>query len=362
MVARKKMVVIAAAVVFVAALIIMMPYIQALLAILFHPTVPAYSDYQIQRDLILEANGGVVNNVSLDLPAPGNVNLTGEVQTVSDVSYSMTPTESMKAGVPWLTWSGGMFQGSERFDVRITFSLHVEAKVWHIAASDSLNASDIPSSLKTKYSGDEWKIVVDDPRIVNAAQSIAGGEQNAEAALRDIYDWITTNVHYYASSSADPASSVETLLSRAGDCDDQAILFCALARASGIPAWLQLGALYDRSTNEWGGHGWVQSYIPLKAGGGEYVVIDTVNREFLVWSPNKFLEYTDDGDAAHLYDYYYSFHLYYDELTYPPGVEPVFTESYATLYHHDSSERIALAIGAGTMMVTSVTRPGIALA
>ena len=47
-----------------------------------------------------------------------------------------------------------------------------------------------------------------------------------------------------------------------GDCDDQAMLFCSLARASGVPAWLQLGALYDKGQDEWFGHGWVQAYVP----------------------------------------------------------------------------------------------------
>lgn len=365
MVARRKIIAIAAAVVLVAALIVMMPYIQALLALLFQPSMPTYSDYQIQRDLVLSANGGTVTNVTIDLPRPSNCSLTGEVQTVSSVTYSIAPTESTKAGVQWLTWTGDTFQGSEQFDVRITMSLHVEAKVWRTAASDSLNISDIPSSLKTTYDGDEWKIIVNDPRIVNASHSIVGEEQNVEVALREIYDWITGNVHYAITNSAEPASSIETLASRAGDCDDQAVLFCALARASGIPAWLQLGSIYDRSLNEWGGHGWVQTYIPLKAGGGEYVVIDTVNHEYLVWSPNKYLEFTDDGVGAHLCDYYYSVNFFYDELTYPPGVEPTFTESFVTLHHSDSSERIALVITAemyGRMMAATVTRPDSVLA
>ncbi len=361
MLARKKIVTIAAIAIVIVALIILMPFIQSLLASLFQKSMPASSEFQIQRDLVVGANGGVVDNITLDLPAPGDFNQTGEVQSVSSVSYSSAPTESTRAGVPWLTWNGGSFQGSEQFSVRITFTLHVEAAVWRIGASDSQNLSDIPSSLKTQYLNDEWKIVVNDPRVTSMAQNIVGSEQNVEVALADIYGWITTNVHYATSSSGDPQSSIETLSSRAGDCDDQAVLFCALARASGIPAWMQLGAIYDRATNTFGGHAWVQTYVPLRSGGGQDVVIDTVNREFLVWSPNKFIDYTDDGQASHLYDYYYSFHCYYDELTYPPGSQPTFTETYAVTFHQDSQQRISLTTGAGVpdgIAVATVKRPG----
>jgi hypothetical protein len=360
MVARSRIAGIAVAAVVIVFLIILLPYIQNLLIFLFQKSVPASSDFQIERELTIGANGGVVDNVTLDLPAPTDVNRTGEVQQVSDVVYSISPTESIEAGVPWLTWTMGSFQGSEQFTVTISFGLHLDAAVWRIGQSDSQNISDIPASLKADYLADEWKIVVNDPSISSAASSIVGGERNVAAALGDIYNWVVANVHYTSSASGDPQSSVETLSSQAGDCDDQAILFCALARATGIPAWIQLGAIFDRSSDTFIGHGWVQTYLPLRSGGGQYVVIDTVNREFLIWSPNKFIEYTDDGDATRLHDYYYSFHCFYDELTYPAGMEPTFSETYKVTFHQDSAERIALSSGVpmDRVAVATVMRRG----
>ncbi len=359
MVARSKIAGIAVAAVLVVALIILLPYIQTFLLSLFQKSVPSYSDYEIERELTVGANGGVVDNLTIGLPAPGDVNRTGEVQSVSSVSYSIAPEESTKAGASWLTWSQGTFQGSEQFSVKLSFSLHLEAKVWRIGSSDSSNVSDIPASLKSEYLGDEWKIIVSDPGIQSTAYDIAGSERNVEVALREIYDWMVSNIRYTTSASSDPQSSVQTLSSFAGDCDDQAMLFCALARASGIPAWTQLGAVYDRSSGTFEGHGWVQTYIPLRSGGGEYVVIDIVNREFLVWSPDKFIEYTGDGDGTHLHDYYYSFHCFYDERTYPPGEEPTFSEKYTVTFHHDSAQKIVLSSGVTLdgIAVASVRRP-----
>ncbi|HVO77571.1 MAG TPA: hypothetical protein VMS79_01750, partial [Methanomassiliicoccales archaeon] len=94
MVARSRIAGIAVAAVVIVFLIILLPYIQNLLIFLFQKSVPASSDFQIERELTIGANGGVVDNVTLDLPAPTGVNRTGEVQQVSDVVYSISPTES----------------------------------------------------------------------------------------------------------------------------------------------------------------------------------------------------------------------------------------------------------------------------
>ena len=50
-------------------------------------------------------------------------------------------------------------------------------------------------------------------------------------------------------------------------------------------------------------------------------MIDTVNRDFMRWMPNRIVEYTDDGNGEHLSDFYYSFNYYYDEsyLSSRPG-------------------------------------------
>jgi len=340
---RGKIAIVAAVAILVVVAILLIPVMQNLLAMFFQKRIPTYSEYRVQRDLIVDANGGTVNNFTIDVPVLSDVNRTGQVQFVSNVVYDPAPTFLSKAGLEWAVWEHDVLQGSQRSTVRVTFDLRVEAKVWSCASTESLNISDLPAPLVSRYSGDEWMIVVNDPGIQTRAQDIVQGGRNVHHALESIYRWVIGNIHYpQGSADRDSQSSVDTLASKVGDCDDQAMLFCALARASGIPAWVQLGALYSSSGNKWGGHGWVQTYIPLKGGSGEYVTIDTVNREFLIWSPNRYVDYTDDGNGEHLRDYYFSFYCSYEPGTYSIGDGPIYSESYVSLMHHDSSEFIRL--------------------
>jgi hypothetical protein len=100
--------------------------------------------------------------------------------------------------------------------------------------------------------------------------------------------------------------------------------------------------MYDVTEHEWVGHGWVQTYVPLKAGGGEKVTIDTVNRDFMVWKPNRFADFTDDGNGDHLYDYYYSFNCAYEPSSYSVGEGPEYDEEYDSHYYLESAEKIKL--------------------
>jgi len=180
------------------------------------------------------------------------------------------------------------------------------------------------------------------PTLVAASQSIVGSETNVYQVLRNIYDWMVDNIEYSTDASGgEPQSAMETLHTRRGDCDDQSILFCSLARAAGVPAWLQMGALYVSADDRWGGHGWLQAYIPLASGGGENVTIDVVNRDFLVFRPNRFVDFTDDGVGNHLSDYYYTFQTTYDRDSYDGGNTPVFEEVYVKLSYEESSKKIS---------------------
>ena len=78
-------------------------------------------------------------------------------------------------------------------------------------------------------------------------------------------------------SAEGPRYPNETYSERRGDCDDQAILLITLCRIVGIPAYLQVGCIYDflgyNSDTYWEGHvtsvqkqigwhGWAIVYVP----------------------------------------------------------------------------------------------------
>lgn len=311
----------------------------------FQRKVPAYATFEVERHIIVSANGGSIIDFTLDIPAMPDLNSTDQqMQTVLNVSYYPEPDSlTSRYGVDWAVWQHGGLSDNQSYLVRIVYEMRVDAAVWDLDRSSSANLTDLPESLTIRYLLDEWKIIVNDPLIQNAADDIVGGEENVYSILSAINSWITGHIKYPSQSGiADPQTSVQTLQSAVGDCDDQAILFCALARASGVPAWLQLGAMYDASVHRWVGHGWVQSYVPLKEGGGEEVTIDTANRDFMVWRPNRFAEYTDDGIGEHLHDYYYSFNCAYEPSSYLRGEGPEFEEEYDSIIYVESQEKVTI--------------------
>ncbi|MDD1773475.1 MAG: transglutaminase-like domain-containing protein [Methanomassiliicoccales archaeon] len=337
-------------------LLLMTPMVQNLLKGFFEDQerYPEYAVFSLERTLEVDANGGTILNLTLDAPRPVDISENGyELQDIQDVTYTPLYTSSEnRYGVPWTVWNGGALEGQETYVAVIRYEVKITTRFWNYASQDVANVSEVPVSLSNEYLHDEWKIISSASSIQSRSDSIVGDERNVYAILESIYEWVTHNIRYPTiSGDSDPQSSVETLQSKVGDCDDQAILFSALARAAGVPAWLQLGALYNEIEDQWGGHGWVQAYIPLKSGGGANVTIDTVNGDFLVWKPNRFVDFTDDGNGDHLRDYYYTFYCTYEPSSYPSGVDPEYTEDYVALSYEESSNKV----GRGDFAVSMIS-------
>jgi hypothetical protein len=316
----------------------------------FQEKVPAYANYRLERTLSVDANAGTIDSFTLDVPLPRHVTGDGySLQQVLSVSASPHGDQVLRYGDEWMVWEHGMLTGTQTFTVYMTYEIRVDTQVWDIDAQDAGTTEDVPLSVRDDYlhnewaTDDGWMIDMSSMAIKQKAQEIVGNETNAFVILERIYKWTIKNIGYTTlSASGMPKTSEQTMESMIGDCDDQAMLFCSLARASGVPAWIQLGALYDKGQDDWFGHGWVQAYVPLKDGGSETVVIDTVNRDFMRWMPNRIVEYTDDGNGEHLSDFYYSFNYYYDEGSYPPGQGPSYEEGFISLEHSESLESVTV--------------------
>jgi transglutaminase-like putative cysteine protease len=128
--------------------------------------------------------------------------------------------------------------------------------------------------LKEEYLGAEGPWLVNNTELQSLAYNVTGDESNVLTIIKNLVAWIAANIQYEAHEV--PQYPDETLTSRRGDCDDQAILLITLSRIVGIPAFLQVGALYKQSqlnTSYWkdhvdvvqkniGWHGWAIIYIP----------------------------------------------------------------------------------------------------
>ncbi|MDW5564103.1 MAG: transglutaminase-like domain-containing protein [Methanomassiliicoccus sp.] len=348
-----------AGVVVIVILVLLIPAVQAFFVDLmtspFRPRYPESATFTLERSLTVDANGGNIISYDFDICEPVSIVQNGySIQNVSSVLYSpQVSFHEDRYGYNWVGWNGTSLSGRETTTCSATYQVTVRTHIWSIDRQSSLGIDQVPQGLRDRYLHDEWQatngpltaggymIDMTSPEVVSTAQAIVGNETNVYQVLKDIYDWMTTNVRYSAAASGgEPQTALETLVTRSGDCDDQSILFCSLARAAGVPAWLQMGALYVSADDSWGGHGWLQAYIPLASGGGENVTIDVVNKDFLVFRPNRFVDFTDDGVGTHLADYYYTFQTTYDRDSYAAGT-PVFSEVYTKLSYEESSKKVS---------------------
>jgi hypothetical protein len=62
----------------------------------------------------------------------------------------------------------------------------------------------------------------------------------------------------------------------------------------------------------------------------------------MIWNPNRFAEFTDDGNGEHLFDYYYSFNCAYEPSSYSAGEGPEYTEEFHSIVYSESVEKIRI--------------------
>ena len=119
---------------------------------------------------------------------------------------------------------------------------------------------------------------VPDSLVPSGAQEVAaalasvpdGGNSNPYRRARAIYDWLLANINYRTIAYS-ARSPLEALGTRIGDAYDLAILFCAMARAAGIPAVPIAGIAIDemqRSVPHWWAEFYIESFgwVPVDLG------------------------------------------------------------------------------------------------
>lgn len=260
--------------------------------------------------------------------------------------YETPTTNNPNAYPEMMVWEDNNF----RTDVQITVYYKISARTykWEITQESSGTVNDIPDDLKVIYNHDEWliddapkgilnpsddidhdgywdyRIEPSNPQLQNLASQLTGTLDTVYEKVKAIYDYLTEDEHLHyviRSGGGLPVDCYTTMQTWRGDCDDYSILFVALCRAIGVPAWLELGALYDSSTGEWVGHGWADVYIPLKTGLGIEGTVDIVNKEFLFRDSYRFTDWVDTGgDITYIdgieqktennLDYYYLSFIY----------------------------------------------------
>jgi len=219
-------------------------------------------------------------------------------------SYNLTPEGRME-------WRNNL-TGSDRDFISLEYTATINLIRPDFKIEDSGLVSDIPDDFDI-YLEDEWLIEPTNIDVQNLANQLSNGtEGNVMQILKNIFDYIESNYSYQKSSI--PKSCPDLIVGKVGDCDDFSILFSSIARAAGIPAWLELGiipAFIDTSKGcdlrDWGGHAWVNAVVPLTDGSITVVSIDLANSYFMWMPPYRISDWVDNGNGDDLDSYYYLF-------------------------------------------------------
>ena len=119
--------------------------------------------------------------------------------------------------------------------------------------------ADVKSPLYLAYTAPDRIVPSDNQDIALKAAEIAGAEKNPWRKARLIYQWVLENIEPKSIKNRD-RTAVEAIKERTGDAYDMAILFTALARASGIPAIPVAGIVVDAQRDS-RVHWWAEFYI-----------------------------------------------------------------------------------------------------
>jgi hypothetical protein len=267
---------------------------------------PQEAEIELERTLRLISDGRIDWEIQLSEPyhIPG-------IHEVKGLTTSPNPTrEYVYKEQEWMEWSGTTPTNGGIVQLRLVYRMHLYSTVWDIEASEAADVADIPTEYD-KYLGTEWKITPNDPQVQALSAEIVDGETNVYKILLSIYKWMDDNLEYNTQRDAEPKSCSVTLADGNGDCDDQSILLASLARAAGVPVWLNLGIIYDPVRNYWGGHGWNNVFIPMRDGKHVIATVDIVNNQFLFRDPYHVSDYLDNGNGDDLQDYYTSWSYSY---------------------------------------------------
>jgi hypothetical protein len=110
----------------------------------------------------------------------------------------------------------------------------------------------------------------DHPEIQAKAKEIVSSEDSEVIKAQRLVQWVNQNIQKRPVLSV--PNALETLRHRVGDCNEHAVLLAALAQASGIPAQVEAGLVYQRGRFYY--HAWNVLYL------GTWITADSVMGQF----------------------------------------------------------------------------------
>jgi hypothetical protein len=142
-------------------------------------------------------------------------------------------------------------------------SVHLSFQVDVYAIETSVRSQNVRSAaasiMTNMFTNASTLVPSNDSAIVEKAQSIVGRDQNPYLKAQKIYQWMI-NSENIEIETVDSGGALEALTENKADAYRMSLLFCALARAAGIPTRPIAGILVDsyRNTQK---HYWAEFWI-----------------------------------------------------------------------------------------------------
>ena len=105
---------------------------------------------------------------------------------------------------------------------------------------------------------------------MSLARDLVGQTANARDKVIRIKDWLYTEIEKRPVISV--PNALETLNNKMGDCNEHAVLFAALARASGVPVIIEAGLVYLNGRFYY--HAWNAVYLD------QWITVDALMDQF----------------------------------------------------------------------------------
>lgn len=246
--------------------------------------------FPVQRTYLIETTSDISDAVT-EQNATIAVRMPRPQQTVSQPKIGLTeysPNPSMTDFQHTIIFQE---QASKAVNEKISCKANFVVSVFEVATEinvDKVSGYDrMNSILKTNALKADKCVPSDDERVIELAAEIVGKERNPYRKAKKIYDYIIDNYELMQITRSGDVSPVDMIESKSGDIYDFAILFTALLRSSGVPAFPCSGLLVDRAMNRrvhWWAEfyimdfGWVPVDVALGAGFSYNSIAETVDR------------------------------------------------------------------------------------
>ncbi len=344
-----------------------------------YQNLPEWVNVTVELNFDVTIRNGAADLIDIQIATPFDIPLepqTGTrdfiVQDVESILMTPPPTKgevdfnnefNVLSGWRQENRVPGLYNYIARYEMRLyTYE-------WKMTEEDSGTIDDIPQSYKNTYLQDDWPVLkngdIEDednngipdhyrynpshPKIKSIAETITRDEPTVYGKVKAIYNWMTDHFNYTSDEERIRDSRIYgdmpkwasgCLTDWYGDCDDQSLLMASFCRAVGIPAWLEIGYLYDTYNQQWGGHGWFNVVIPKKGSSTPVIApIDPVNFEFLFRDPFRITDWIDNGSyieddkgrTIYNLDRYYN----YFSMKHPTFVEVVIDTSFNSVRYEE---------------------------